>query len=57
MAKKYFEEQAIPMPAYQDVLSEGEIELLVVFLGWLNEQGPLDMTAIESIGETIYDNL
>lgn len=57
MAKKYFEEQAIPMPAYQGVLSDGEIELLVSYLKWLNDKGPLDMTAIESIGETIYDNL
>jgi mono/diheme cytochrome c family protein len=57
MAKRYFEEQAIPMPAYEGVLSDGEIELLVAYLKWLNEKGPLDMAAIESIGETIYDNL
>lgn len=57
MAKKYFEEQAIPMPAYEEILSDGEIELLVVYLKWINDQGPLDMAAIESIGETIYDNL
>ena len=57
MAKKYFEEQAIPMPAYEGVLSDGEIELLVAYLKWINKKGPLDMAAIETIGETIYDNL
>ena len=45
------------MPAYEGVLSDGEIELLVAYLKWINKKGPLDMAAIETIGETIYDNL
>ncbi|GAB5561895.1 MAG: hypothetical protein SynsKO_35420 [Synoicihabitans sp.] len=56
-AKKYFDEQAIPMPGYKDVLSEGEIELLVVYLQWLNNKGPLRATDIEEIGEILYDNI
>ena len=57
IAKHFVDAQAIPMPAYQGVLSDGEIELLVAYLQWLNRQGPLTATAIESIGETIDDNL
>ena len=57
IAKYFVDAQAIPMPAYQDVLSAGEIELLVAYLQWLNRQGPLTAAVIESIGQTIDDNL
>lgn len=57
MAKKYFDAQAIPMPGYAEVLSSAEIDLLVAYTLWLQEQGPLKAEAIESFAGIIDDNL
>lgn len=57
LSKRYFDVQAIGMPAYDLVMSEGEITLLVDFLLLLNEMGPLDSSEIESMNRLIEKHL
>ncbi len=57
LAKRYFDRQAIPMPAYAEVLNDNEITILVDYLRLLNDRGPLDSSAIESLSETLGDSL
>ncbi len=53
MAKKYFEGQAIPMPAYGEVLDEVQTEILVEYLLLLNGRGPLDVHGVEALATTL----
>ncbi|MCF3650412.1 c-type cytochrome [Synoicihabitans lomoniglobus] len=53
LAKHFFDAQAIPMPAYAEILTDPEIDLLVEFLLLLNNKGPLDSAAVEAIAETL----
>lgn len=57
VAKHFFESQAIPMPAYGEILSAGEIELLVAYVQWIQQQGPLSATDIEKFAATLDDHL
>lgn len=52
-AKRFFNAQAIDMPGYEDVLSDGEKTLLVDYLLLLNEKGPLTAQAIENISHVL----
>lgn len=47
--KRYFDGQAIPMPAYRDQLTAPEKELLADYLLLLNKSGPLPAREIERI--------
>lgn len=57
LAKVYLEGQAIPMPAYRDLLHENEKEVLVDFLLLLNEMGPLGTQQLESFTRLISDHV
>jgi mono/diheme cytochrome c family protein len=57
IAQYFIEGQAIPMPAYGDVMSTAEVDLLVAYLQWLNRQGPLDAAGMEKVGKLIADQL
>lgn len=46
-AKRYFDGQAIGMPAYRDRMSDSEKEVLVEFLLTLQREGPLDAEKLE----------
>ena len=48
IAKRFFDAQAIGMPAYKDRLSEGEKALLVRHLKALNAAGPLTAKQVEA---------
>jgi len=48
-AKRYFDGQATPMPAYRDQLTAPEKELLVDYILQLNKSGPLPAREIERI--------
>lgn len=47
LSKKYFEGQAIPMPAYESLLSVSEKAILVDYLLLLNEKGPMASEDVE----------
>jgi hypothetical protein len=53
LAKPYFEGQAIGMPGYDEILSEGQKELLVDFLLLLNEKGPLSAGDVENVANLL----
>lgn len=57
LSKKYFDGQAIGMPAYESAMSEREKTLLVDFVLLLNEMGPLGSSEIESINRLIAERL
>jgi mono/diheme cytochrome c family protein len=49
IARKYFNEQAIPMPGYRDQLTPAEKDLLADFLLLLNKSGPLPAREVERL--------
>jgi mono/diheme cytochrome c family protein len=49
LAKKFFDQQAIPMPAYRDQLTDTEKELLADYVLLLNKSGPLPAAEIERL--------
>lgn len=53
LAKRYFDGQAIAMPAYADLISESEKAVLVDFLLLLNDKGPLASAEIAEIIDSI----
>lgn len=53
LAKRYIDQQAIPMPAYEGVLDEVETAILVEFLLLLNGKGPLDSHALEALANVL----
>lgn len=53
LAKTYFEGQAIGMPAYGKRLTEAEAAVLVDYLLWLNQEGPLDATKVERLSKDL----
>lgn len=53
LAKRFFENQAIGMPGYKDLLNEGEKALLVDFLLLLNEKGPLSARDVENLSKLL----
>lgn len=53
LAKKFFEGQAIGMPAYRDRLGEAEKAVLVEYLLWLNRRGPLEAKEVERIAKVL----
>lgn len=57
IAKGFFDRQAIPMPAYQDVMTEAEIDLLVTYLQWLNAKGPMTAEDVEGFAESLDDTI
>lgn len=57
IAQRFLAGQAIPMPAYGDVLNPPEIDLLVRYLQWLNQHGPLDAAGAETVSKMISEQL
>ena len=55
LAKRYLDAQAIPMPAYAEVMTPQEISTLVDYLLLLHAKGPLDVKAVESVARTLMD--
>ena len=55
VARRFFETQAIPMPAYAEMMTANEKAILVDFLLLLNRKGPLDSSAVEAIATTLAD--
>lgn len=55
VAKRFFEGQAIDMPAYADLTNEGEKALLVEFMLLLNARGPLSGKDLEGISRQLAE--
>src|SRR5690606_720045 len=55
IARRFFESQAIDMPAYADLTNEGEKALLVEFMLLLNRRGPLSGQDLEAISRQLAD--
>jgi mono/diheme cytochrome c family protein len=52
-SKRFFDGQAIGMPGYDGVLSDGEKALLVDFMLLLNEKGPLSARDVEKVANLL----
>lgn len=56
LAKRFTDHQAIPMPAYAGVMTEGEMGLLVRYVQELNRRGPLDAAGVDAVIDVIVSN-
>lgn len=54
-AKRYFDAQAIGMPAYRDQLNATEKAVLTEYLLWLNQEGPLSAKKLERVMRLLND--